>query len=165
MFHNAGTLRKSAGAGTNSIDSHLAFINHGTVELQQGGLQFPNGFNSSGTFDLAANTVVNLDGGTFTFGTTSLKTGAGQLLVDGGDVVLNGTVPGLAGRAGAWWAAALPWRTNGVMASAGRPTSCSCASTFNNAGTVTWSGSGQLTRRGGRLRPKRAHHQPGGRAV
>ncbi len=86
---------RARGAGTNSFDSHLAFINHGTVELQQGGLQFPNGFNSSGTFNLAANTVVNLDGGTFTFGAASLKTGAGQLLVDGGDVVLNGTVPGL----------------------------------------------------------------------
>ncbi len=92
VFHNAGTLRKSAGSGTNTFHSSLAFINTGAMELQQGGLAFPNGFNSSGTFNLAADTVVNLDGGTFTFGAASLKVGAGQLLVDGGDVTLNGTL-------------------------------------------------------------------------
>jgi hypothetical protein len=144
VFQNAGTLRKSASAGANSIDSRLAFINLGTVELQQGGLQFPNGFYSSGTFDLAANTAVNLDGGTFTFGITSLKTGAGQLLVDGGDIVLNGTVPGLAWTDGRLVGSSFTVATNGVMAISGPANKLLVRSTFCNAGTVTWSGSGQL---------------------
>ena len=144
VFQNAGTLRKSAGAGANSVDSRLAFINYGAVELQQGGLQFPNGFYSSGAFDLAANTAVNLDGGTFTFGMTSLKAGAGQLLVDAGDVVLNGTVPGLAWTGGRLVGSSFTLATNGVMAISGPANKLLVRSTFCNAGTVTWSGSGQL---------------------
>ena len=80
VFHNAGSLRKSASTGTNTFHAALGFINTGAVELQQGGLAFPNGFNSSGTFNLAAGTAINLDGGTFSFGASSGKTGAGQLL-------------------------------------------------------------------------------------
>ena len=144
VLHNAGTLRKSAGTGTNSFISPLAFINHGTVDLQQGGLQFPNGFTSSGTFNLAANTVVNLDGGTFTFGASSLKTGTGQLLLDAGDIVLNGTVPGLAWTDGRLVGSSFTVATNGVMAISGPANKLLVRSTFCNAGTVTWSGSGQL---------------------
>jgi len=73
VFHNAGMLRKSASTGTNTFHGALGFINTGAVELQQGGLAFPNGFNSSGTFNLAADTVINLDGGTFSFGASSWK--------------------------------------------------------------------------------------------
>jgi hypothetical protein len=144
VFHNAGTLCKSAGPGTNGIDSHLAFINHGTVELQQGGLQFPNGFNSGGTFSLATNTVVNLDGGTFTFDSSSFKTGAGQLLVDAGDVALNGTVPGLNWTGGRLVGSGFTVAKNGVMTISGSANKVLLRSTLSNAGTVILSGSGQL---------------------
>jgi hypothetical protein len=144
VFHNAGILRKSAGPGTNGFDSHLAFINDGTVELQQGGLQFPNGFSSGGTFNLATNTAVNLDGGTFTFGASSVKTGTGQLLVDAGDVALNGTVPGLNWTGGRLVGSTFTVAANGVMAIGGSANKVLLRSTLSNAGTITLSGPGQL---------------------
>jgi hypothetical protein len=144
VFHNAGTLRKSASSGVNTFDSRLAFINAGTIALQQGGLAFPNGFTSSGTFNLGADTVVNLDGGTFSFGASSLKTGAGQLVVDGGDVTLNGTVPGLSWTGGRLVASSFTVPANAVMAIGGPADKAFTRSTINNAGTVTWTGAGQL---------------------
>ena len=144
VFHNAGTLRKSASPGTNGFDSHLACINLGTVELQQGGLQFPNGFNSGGTFSLATNTVVNLDGGTFTFDASSVKTGAGQLLVDAGDVALNGTVPGLNWTGGRLVGSSFTVAAGAELAISGSANKVLLRSTLSNAGTVTLSGSGQL---------------------
>ena len=144
VFHNAGTLRKSAGTGTNTFHSNLAFINTGAVELQQGGLAFPNGFNSSGTFNLAADTVVNLDGGTFTFGASSLKTGAGQLLVDGGDVTLKGTVPGLSWTGGRLVSSSFTVPAGAVLAISGSADKVFVRTAINNAGTITWTGTGQL---------------------
>jgi hypothetical protein len=144
VFHNAGTLRKSAGIGTNTFDSHLAVVNAGTITLQQGGLTFPNGFDSSGTFNLASNTVVNLDGGTFTFGPASLKTGAGQLLVDSGDVALNGTLPGLSWMGGRLVGSSFTVAANAVLAISGPANKAFVRSTINNAGTVVWTGTGQL---------------------
>jgi len=45
-FNNAGTFRKSAGAGTTTLTSGVAFSNTGTVDAQAGTLVF----NSGGTF-------------------------------------------------------------------------------------------------------------------
>jgi hypothetical protein len=114
------------------------------VELQQGGLLFPNGFNSSGSFSLAANTVVNLDGGTFTFGAASLKTGAGQLLVDAGDVVLNGTVPGLSWAGGRLVGSTFTVTAGAELAISGSADKVFVRTAINNAGTITWAGAGQL---------------------
>jgi len=144
VFHNAGTLRKSASSGTNAFYSNLAFINTGAVELQQGGLTFPNGFNSSGTFNLAANTAVNLDGGVFTFGASSLKTGTGQLLVDGGDATLNGTVPGLNWTGGRLAGSSFTVAAGAVLVISGSADKVFVRTAINNAGTITWTGTGQL---------------------
>jgi hypothetical protein len=144
VFHNAGTLRKSASTGTNTFHSNLAFINTGAIELQQGGLAFPNGFNSSGAFNLASNTAVNLDGGTFTFGAASLKTGAGQLLADGGDVTLNGTVPGLNWTGGRLAGSSFTVAAGAVLAISGPADKVFVRTAINNAGTITWTGTGQL---------------------
>jgi hypothetical protein len=144
VFHNAGTLRKSASAGTNTFDSRLAFINSGAIELQQGALAFPNGFSSSGAFNLAADTAVNLDGGTFTFGPASLKTGAGQLLLDAGDVALNGTVPSLSWTGGRLVGSSLTVAANAVMTISGPADKAFTRTTINNAGTIIWTGTGQV---------------------
>ena len=165
LFHNAGTLRKSAGTGINTFDSHLAFINTGAIELQQGALAFPNGFSSSGTFNLAANTAVNLDGGTFDFGVSSLKTGAGQLLLDGGDVTLNGTLPGLSWTGGRLVGSSFTVAPGAVLAISGPADKAFTRTTINNAGTVIWTGSGQLIGVVDGYSQNPAHLQPGGRAV
>jgi hypothetical protein len=144
VFHNAGTLRKSASTGTNTFHGNLAFINTGVVELQQGGLLFPNGFNSSGTFNLAASTAVNLDGGAFTFGASSLKTGAGQLLVDSGDVTLTGTIPSLNWAGGRLVGSSFTVAAGAELAISGSADKVFLRTAINNAGTITWAGAGQL---------------------
>ncbi len=143
-FHNAGTLRKSAGSGTNEFDPLLGFTNAGTVQLLQGSLKFPNGFGCDGTFALSANTTVNLDGGVFAFGPASLKTGSGQLLVDDGYVTLNGTVPSLNWTGGNIAGSSFTVATNAVLAISGSAGKFLCRSSMNNAGTITWTGTGQL---------------------
>jgi len=144
FLHNAGTLRKSAGNGTNRFDPQLGFVNIGKVELLQGAFQFPNGFTSGGAFALSANTAVNLDGGTFTFGATSTKTGAGFLLVDDGDVTLNGTIPTLNWTGGRVLGSSFTVATNAVLTIGGSADKFLLRSTINNAGNVIWTGTGQL---------------------
>ena len=143
-FHNAGTLRKSAGTGTNGFDAFLSFTNAGTVQLLQGSLKFPNGFGNGGTFALSTNTTVNLDGGVFSFGPASLKTGSGQLLVDDGYVTLIGTVPSLSWTGGNIAGSSFTVASNAVLAISGSAGKFLYRSTMNNAGTITWSGTGQL---------------------
>ena len=143
-FHNAGTLRKTGGSGATAFAAQCRLINTGTVALQQGALQFPNGFTSDGTFDLAAGTTVSLDGGTFSFGAGSLKTGVGELLMDAGSITLTGTVPSLSWTGGTLAGSAFTVATNATLAISGAGTKTLIRSTLNNAGTVTWAGTGQL---------------------
>jgi hypothetical protein len=143
-LYNAGTLRKSAGSGTNRFDPQLGFINAGRVELLQGAFQFPNGFASSGTFALSANTAINLDGGTFNFGAASFTSGPGLLLVDDGDVTLNGTVPSLSWAGGRVVGSSFTVAADAVLAIVGSVDKYVVRSTINNAGSIIWTGTGQL---------------------
>ena len=147
-FHNAGILRKSGGVGVTSFAGEWQFENAGTVEVQQGALQFPNGFANTGAFDLAIGTAVNLDGGIFSFAPGSLKTGAGALLVDDGSVTLTGTVPSLSWTGGALADSDFTVASNAVLAIGGAADKTLLGnSTMNNAGTVTWAGTGALLAR------------------
>jgi hypothetical protein len=92
---NEGTIRKSAGVGTNVI-SGMVLNNIGLVDVQSGGLSFPSpGFTSSGTFRVAGGAAVLLEGGTFNLNPGHAFSGAGFYGVPSGDnVTIYGTIPG-----------------------------------------------------------------------
>ena len=92
-FDNAGTFRKSAGAGTTTFDNLVTFSNTGTVEVQTGSVNFLGGFTqTSGTTSLTGGDilgVIDYEGGEVV--------GFGQF---GTDVDLGGTLrPGGSGAA------------------------------------------------------------------
>ena len=136
-FNNAGTFRKSAGAGTTAFNS-MPFSNTGTVEVQTGTLSFNDAFNnngttrvlsgaglvltgggvSSGNFDVAAGASANLNGGGFAFNPGMTFTGSGFFGVNGG-INLTG---------------------NSGIANFNLTTNGSISGTFTNSGTMNWSG-------------------------
>ena len=162
-FHNAGLLRKVAGAGTTTFSSQVAFVNTGTIQVQQGSIVFPAfrndgslivqtgasatfplGFVNNGIFSLHSGMVVNLAGGTFTFGPDSQLIGGGSLVIPSGDVTLLGTVPSCSWTGGRLVESDLTVATNAVLSIGGSDTKVLLHSTLNNAGTVIWSGTGAL---------------------
>jgi hypothetical protein len=64
--------------------------------------------------------------------------------VDGGDVVLNGTVPGLSWTGGRLVASTFTVATNAIVSISGTADKSLVNSTINNAGTINWTGTGQL---------------------
>ncbi len=87
-FNNQGMFRKSTATGVTSIE--VDFTNTGTVEVLSGTLFFPNGFTSSGPFNVAAQGRVVLNHGVFTFNSGHGFTGAGFYGIEGGDPQLVG---------------------------------------------------------------------------
>ncbi len=93
-WFNAGIFRKTAGTGTNSLVG-VVFNNAGLVDAQSGGLLFPNGFTSSGTFNAAGGAAILLEGGTFNLNPGAAFTGAGFYGVPGGTYIsVSGSIPG-----------------------------------------------------------------------
>ena len=90
-INNAGTFRKSAGTNALTIDPLYSFNNTGLVDVQSGTLPFANGFTSSGTFNVATNTAVQLTGGTFNFNPGHTFTGGGFYGVTG-SATINGPI-------------------------------------------------------------------------
>ncbi len=107
-FNNVGTLRKSAGTGTSTID--IAFNNTGAVDVQTGTLSLTKGGASDNGFSGAAGTTLEFGGGThtlnagatvsipnviFSSGTVSLSdsyNATTNTTVSGGTANFNGTV-------------------------------------------------------------------------
>jgi uncharacterized repeat protein (TIGR01451 family) len=76
VFNNAGTMRKSAGTGTSAFG--VGFLNNiGFVKALTGTVEFSGGGNTTGNFDAAAGSTINLRSGTFTLNTGTTFTGAG----------------------------------------------------------------------------------------
>jgi hypothetical protein len=89
---NQGVIRKSAGTGTNVLYG-VALNNSSLVDVQSGGLSFPLGFTSSGTFNVADGAAVPLQGGTYYLNPGNVFTGEGFYGVPaGGYVTLYGTI-------------------------------------------------------------------------
>lgn len=88
VFTNTGTLRKSAGVNTTSINS-LQFVNSGLVDVQSGTLQFNSAVDSviGGTFSAAPGNSIILASGTYTEN-GGVFTGGGTLKMTGGTVTL-----------------------------------------------------------------------------
>ena len=107
QFNNLGTLRKSAGTGTSTID--IPVNSSSPVEVQTGTLSLTLGGASSGNFTVSSGAVLHFGGGThtitlgdgesisaagrvrFSAGTTSIG-GAGDYNVTGNTEVTGGTV-------------------------------------------------------------------------
>ncbi len=84
-FDNAGTFRKSGGAGSTAI-TNVDFTNSGTIEIQTGTFN-PGNVTSAGAIDLTGNFLVNDGIVTFNAGTDVI--GTGLLQINGGTVTAN----------------------------------------------------------------------------
>jgi hypothetical protein len=169
VLHNAGLLRKTGGSGETLIPAtevtgrqYMRVINTGTISVEQGTLvfpifdnegtltiqngtaQFPTTFYNNGVLDLASNMVINLAGGSISFGLNSQVVGEGQLAIPSGDVTLNGTVGNLLWTGGRLVNSTLTIATNGTLTIEGSTEKGMVFSTLNNAGTVRWTGAGNL---------------------
>ena len=88
-FVNAGTLRKSAGAGTTTME--MVLNNSGTLEVQTGTMALALGGTSSiPTATVSSDATLQFGGGTHTW-SAGLTVGEGTVKVSNGTVTLNGT--------------------------------------------------------------------------
>jgi len=160
IFFNAGTFRKSAGGGTNSITPN--FINTGLVQVQSGGLLFGAG-TLDGAFTTAAGTAINFnDGGgarTFTLdmmpnfsvaGTIQFQSGLIKITVPitdfqfgGGTLLGTNVVTGVLHWSGGTIGGVLTVASNATLDISGAATK-TVNTSITNYGTVTWSGSGEI---------------------
>src|SRR2546423_3607876 len=91
---NAGTVRKSGGTGTTSIN--IPFYNSASVVALQGTLNLNGGGTLDGTFNASAGATINFNGGTFTYGATPVLSGAGAIRFSGGNLtLLSDVIPNL----------------------------------------------------------------------
>jgi hypothetical protein len=151
VLHNAGTLRKSAGSGTNVFIDRLIFGNYGQVALDQGAFSFQCGFTNNGTFTLANGSTAILGRAadttlpTYGFGPASQTTGAGKLLVAGGTIQLLGTAPSFEWTAGTLESSSFTIATNATCVLSGSGTKGLRDTVMQNAGRVLWTGTGAIS--------------------
>ena len=176
-FHNAGTLRKSAGAGISALSSGVAFTNAGLVEVLSGKFQFPDGFTSSSTFNVATGAAIELQNGTFTFNPGHTFTGPGFYGVAGGAPVINGPIIntnfmftagtltisnqlyGVLRWMGGVLAGELTVATNGVLDFGGDASKIFTGGSLTNYGLIRWPNTGPGT---WLFRTAHLQNQPGG---
>ena len=91
-INNAGTFRKSAGAGISATPA--VFNNTGTVNVQTGTLSLEGGGTVGGTYDIASGATIQFNGGTHTLNGVVTSTGAGLLAFASGTLTGSGTING-----------------------------------------------------------------------
>ncbi len=136
-FTNAGTLRKSAGAGTTQISNSAAlrFVNSGTVEAQSGTLLISgNSTFNPGTVITGAGRVVVDTASTFNGGFQSSNLTLAGGTHNGNTARLSGQAAWAAGTLEGTWSVA-PGATLNVTSSSGKSVN---GATFTNDGTVAW---------------------------
>jgi len=150
VFVNGGTVRKVGGNGT-TIFRNVQFANTGTVEVQQGTVQFVNGgtgnLSSAGVFSVAAGAVVELSGGTCTFLPGHQAQGQGLFGLGANDmpVTLQGQLAGRFDWSGGWLQGQWSVASNGVLNISGDAIkTLGAGASLTNYGTVNWSGFGGL---------------------
>jgi hypothetical protein len=89
-FDNAGTFL-TATTGTSTFGG-VPFNNYGTVGIRGGIFSMAGGGFHAGTVTVPAGTTMDFAGGTFTSSANSSITGAGILMVSGGNSTLAGTI-------------------------------------------------------------------------
>ena len=101
IFDNQGTFIKEAPAlgvvGETIIGNPIAFNNSGSVQIQAGNLSLQGGGSHTGTFDVAAGTSLDFDGGTHAFSGGGLLTGAGNVNLTAGTLNATGPIDRLVG--------------------------------------------------------------------
>jgi hypothetical protein len=164
-FHNAGTLRKSVAAGTTTVSS-WDFNNTGTVVVQTGTLSVNSGGSSTGAFSLAQDATLAIASSSYTLNAGASASGAGVLLVNGGTLTVaadaeievenftlsSGTltgagrldVPGLLRWTGGLMTGSGATNATGTLEMSGSGAKTIHERTLNNAGTATWTGTGNL---------------------
>ena len=136
QFHNAGTVRKSAGTGTTLI--YVIFANAGTVQAQTGTIQFYGGGNLDASYQANAGAAIYFGAGTFTIGSTPNLQGPGAVGVGGGVPIITGTLAcplNFYANSGLNPGSSLTIATNGVMNILG---SVNLFGVLTNQGTVNW---------------------------
>ena len=88
VFHNAGSLFKSADGGTTSFGLYLD--NTGAVEAQNGTIAFSGGSDFGGSFQADTNAAIYFDGGSETINGPPNFEGSGTVEITGGSVTLAG---------------------------------------------------------------------------
>jgi hypothetical protein len=88
-FNNTGSFTKSAGPGTASFTS--VFNNSGTVQVNSGTLLLSGGGTASGSFNLGANTTLDLAAPGYAMSAGSSVTGQGRVRVSAGTSTIAGS--------------------------------------------------------------------------
>lgn len=81
---NAGTIRKTVGGGSSTVGTNILFDNTGTLESQAGIVSLQGGGTSFGLFKCSAGASIDIDTGTYNFGTGADTNGPGFVRVSGG---------------------------------------------------------------------------------
>ncbi len=163
-FNNAGMFRKSMGTGTNNVN--VIFNNTGTVDVEMGVVSLngrgtsSGGGTSSGTFTVAASATILLPT-SYTFSSGSQVNGNGTHLWDGtitvdttvsaANVQLAGaTISGTNAFTGivTWTSGTIGGSVtianSSTLAISGAGLKVLDSATLTNAGTITWTGMGDL---------------------
>jgi hypothetical protein len=79
VINNAGTFRKSAGAGETAVSPTpaVALNNTGTIDVESGTLNLYGSGTNNGTINVAGGAIFAMSGGTYWFGANTLFTGTG----------------------------------------------------------------------------------------
>ena len=137
-FTNNGIFRKSAGAGSTTINNSVGFVNNGTLNAQAGTIAFAGGsvFNAGSVFSGAG--VVGMVSGTNTFNgsfTSSNLVLAGGIH-QGNAAVVGGAVAFTGGMLSGSWGVAAGQTLNGVTG--GFKFLDGASTVLTNNGTVAW---------------------------
>jgi len=124
-FNNAGTFRKSAGAGISTFNGPR-FNNSGRVDVLSGTLRLSTGGTSTGgVFTAAAGASLLFSGGTHVLKGTYSGSGAGLIQLSGGTMQIDST------------GATFNFADNGFQISGG---TLSGSGILNNVGSLVWAG-------------------------
>ena len=143
-FSNEGTLTKTGGAGTSTIQS-VTFANSGAINVQTGTLALAStsGTSTGGTFDVAQGATLDLTGGN-TVNYAGSYTGSG-----GGTIALaGGTLSVAAGGATFDFPVGMFQWTGGAINTNGNTLTNTGFLTLANANNVTLMGNGSLVNQG-----------------
>ncbi len=143
-FTNEGTLTKTGGTGTSTIQN-TTFINSAAIDVQTGTLALAatSGTSTGGTFDVAQGATLDLTGGnTVTYAGSYSGSGGGTIALSSGQVNI-----GTAGATFNFPSGMFQW-TGGTINTNGNTLTNIGAMTLANAGNVYLVGNGTLANQG-----------------
>ena len=169
-FNNVGTFRKTVATGTTGIQNN-GFNNSGTVDIQSGTFNPSSSGASSGVFNATASGAFLFNNNTYTLGSGATLIGSGNFQVSGGQLLvnatgvtvdhltLNGGTLNITGAVTTSATGIVDWTADSTITGAGSLTIASGGTlnisgagtrfldggTLNNAGTVIWTGTDNIS--------------------